>query len=70
LGKGAYIVMFKIKNEELRVKMGALLSGYFGVIVASYGNAVISGFPTTFLAYPSIAFVIIAQHIDKQIQTE
>jgi len=67
LGKGCYIVMFKIKDDTLRVKMGALLSGYFGVIVASYGNAVISGFPTTFLAYPSIVFVFMAQNLDKQI---
>ncbi|MFZ4398964.1 MAG: O-antigen ligase family protein [Bacteroidales bacterium] len=66
LGKGSYIVMFKIKDEDLRIKMIALLSGYVGIIAASYGNEVISGLPTAFLTYPSIVFVFMADHLEKQ----
>ncbi|MFZ4411864.1 MAG: O-antigen ligase family protein [Bacteroidales bacterium] len=70
LGKGCYIVMYKIKDEDLKIKMNALMSGYLGVIAASYGNAVISGLPTAFLIYPSITYVFLYSHLEKQKEQE
>jgi hypothetical protein len=66
LGKGSYIVMFKVKDKDLKIKLIALLSGYVGIIAASYGNEVISGLPTAFLVYPSIVFVFLYKYLDKQ----
>ena len=68
LGKGCYLVMFKIKDDDLKVKISALLCGYLGIIGASYGNAVISGMPTAFLIYPSMAFIFLSTYLEKQKQ--
>ncbi|MFZ4563868.1 MAG: hypothetical protein ACOYNU_10850 [Bacteroidales bacterium] len=68
LGKGTFICMFEIKDPDLFVKIGALLSGVFGIIIASYGNAVLGQFPTGILIYASMAYVFIAPDLDKQLQ--
>jgi hypothetical protein len=67
IGKGAYICMFRIKNTDLFVKTGALLAGIFGIIIASYGNAVLGQFPTGLLIYASMAYVFMAPDLDKQL---
>jgi peptidoglycan/LPS O-acetylase OafA/YrhL len=67
VGKGMYICMFQIKNRELEVKTAALLCGVFGILVASYGNAVLGQFPTGILVYTSMAYVFMAPGLDKKI---
>ncbi|MCX6285697.1 MAG: O-antigen ligase domain-containing protein [Bacteroidetes bacterium] len=66
-GKGLYISMFQIKNKDLEVKTAALLCGVFGILVASYGNAVLGQFPTGLLVYTSMAYVFMAPSLDKQL---
>ena len=68
VGKGTFICMFQIKNQELFVKIGALLAGIFGIIVASYGNAVLGQFPTGLLIYASMAYVFMGPDLDKQME--
>jgi hypothetical protein len=68
LGKGMFICMFQIKNPDLFAKTGALLSGVFGIIIASYGNAVLGQFPTGILIYASMAYVFMAPDLDRQIE--
>jgi hypothetical protein len=68
VGKGTFICMFQIKNPDLFVKVGALLSGIFGIIIASYGNAVLGQFPTGLLIYTSMAYVFMAPDLDKQLE--
>lgn len=67
VGKGAYICMFQIKDPELLVKISALLCGVFGVMGASYGNAILGQFPTGLLIYTSMAYVFLAPGLDKMI---
>lgn len=69
-GKGLYISMFRLKNKDLEVKTAALLCGVFGILVASYGNAVLGQFPTGLLVYTSIAYVFMAPSLDKQLMAE
>jgi len=69
-GKGLYISMFRIKNKDLEVKTAALLCGVFGVLVASYGNAVLGQFPTGLIVYTSMAYVFMAPAMDKQLMAE
>ena len=57
IGKAAYKVMFKIRDPITKLKMGALISGMAGVMVASYGNAVFGGMPTALLMYASMAIM-------------
>ena len=64
---GAYIIMFQIKNHELKGILCALLCGVFGIIVSSYGNQIFGQFPIVFFTYTSITFVFIGKEIDQQI---
>jgi hypothetical protein len=45
--------------------MAALASGMFGVMVASYGNAVLGGMPTGMLIYTSMALLMNTEVLDK-----
>jgi teichuronic acid biosynthesis protein TuaE len=64
---GGYIIVFKIKNKELRFTLLALLAGYAGGLAGGYANEVL-GFPNGVLIYSSIAFVYAGPIIDKQIE--
>ncbi len=62
--KGSYKIMFRIRDPELRLKMAALASGMFGVMVASYGNAVLGQMPTNVLIYISMALLVCSEKFD------
>jgi hypothetical protein len=64
--KGAYLIMYRIKDRELRLKMMALASGMFGVMVASYGNAVLGTMPTSLLIYSSMALMLSPEKLDRK----
>ena len=57
IGKASYKVMFKIRDPITKLKIGALISGMAGVMVASYGNAIFGGMPTALLIYASMAIM-------------
>ena len=65
--KGSLHVMFKIRDPMLRLKMAALTSGMFGVMVASYGNAVLGQMPTSILIYISMALMLNAEKFDTPV---
>jgi hypothetical protein len=67
LGKGAYIVMFQLKDKVFRGKISALLCGIFGILTASYGNAVFGQFPTGIIMYASMAFVFLAPTVEEKL---
>jgi hypothetical protein len=64
VGKGTYWVLFKIRDPILKLKIGALISGMTGVMVASYGNAVLGGMPTALLIYASMAIMLNSEVFD------
>ncbi|MEI6274803.1 MAG: O-antigen ligase family protein [Prolixibacteraceae bacterium] len=66
VGKSSYLIMFKIRDPILKMKMAALTSGMFGVIVASYGNQVLGSLPTCILIYISMALMINSEKLDDQ----
>ncbi|RLD38295.1 MAG: O-antigen ligase domain-containing protein [Bacteroidetes bacterium] len=68
--KGGYIIMFRIRDSELKARMMAILSGIMGILLANYGNAVMGQFPTSINVYYSMAFLFIATHYDKIILKE
>jgi hypothetical protein len=57
IGKASYKVMFKIRDPITKFKISALISGMAGVMVASYGNALLGGMPTALLFYASMAIM-------------
>jgi len=64
IGKAAWLVMFKIKDQEIKLIMAAMASGMFGIMVASYGNAVLGTMPTGILIYTSMALMLNAKSFD------
>lgn len=64
VGKASYKVMFKIRDPLLKLKMSALIAGMVGVMVASYGNAVLGGMPTGLLIYISMAIMLNSAVLD------
>jgi hypothetical protein len=62
--RSSYLIMYRIRNPLLKMKMAALASGMLGVMVASYGNAVLGTMPTSLLIYTSMALMLNAKHFD------
>ena len=57
--------VFYIHDPHLRSVMSGLLCGYFGILVANYGNQIMGQKPTCFIIYISIIFFVQADQFDK-----
>jgi ABC-type multidrug transport system fused ATPase/permease subunit len=68
--KSAFVLMFKIRNDWLRFRMIALICGFFGIMVASYGNGVLGQMPTGIIIYMSMAFLFMAEKFDKELELQ
>jgi len=64
--KASYRIMFRIKDSVLKLKFAALASGMFGIVVANYGNAVLSQMPTSILIYVSMALLMNMDAFEKK----
>jgi hypothetical protein len=63
--KSSYIIMFRLKDEEIKAYMSALVSGMFGIMVASYGNGVLGQMPTGLLIYSTMAFLFLGKKFEE-----
>ena len=70
IGRSSYLIMFKLKDPVVKSKMAAMVSGMFGIMVASYGNAVLGTMPTGILIYTSMALMLNASHFDNETKAE
>jgi len=66
LGKCCGIV-WRIRDEGLKIKGIALTSGFAGILFCSYGNEVINTMPSTIIVCASLAFVYIMPKLDKKL---
>ncbi|MEA3317452.1 MAG: O-antigen ligase family protein [Bacteroidota bacterium] len=64
--KGVQIAWYKVKDPQIRQILLGLLSGYFGLLVASYGNGILGQLPTGTLVYLSWVFIVKAPELEKQ----
>jgi len=62
--KSANNIMNKIRDPILKMKMAALASGMVGVMIASYGNAVLGTLPTAVTIYMSMALMLNTEVFD------
>lgn len=62
--KSSYLIMNRIRDPILKIRMSALLAGMVGVMVASYGNAVLGTVPTAVTIYVSMALLLNAKKLD------
>lgn len=64
--KASYQILFRIRDPILKMKISALAAGMFGIMVASYGNAVLGTMPTGMLLYTSMAIMLNTDILDKE----
>ena len=62
--KASYLIMYLLRDPVLKLKMSALAAGMMGIMVASYGNAVLGTMPTSILVYTSMALLLNARQFD------
>lgn len=65
--KSSWLIMFRIRDNILKMKMTALTCGYFGIMAASYGNMVLGQMPTSILIYTSMALMLNSAVYDVRI---
>lgn len=63
--KSGYLIMYRIKDHELKARMMAILSGIMGILLANYGNAVMGQFPTSINVYYGMGFLFLSTYYDK-----
>lgn len=66
--KASLKVMFKIRDPILKFKMASLIAGMAGIMVASYGNAVLGQMPTALLIYATMAIILNSDVYEKEIE--
>jgi len=66
LGYGIYIVLFKLRNREVRGVTTALLCGIAGLYVASYSIEIMGQFPTAFILYIAMTAVFLSPSYDRE----
>lgn len=62
---GSYILLFKIRNPEIRGPLTGMLCGCAGILVASYANMVYFQFPNGILIYSCFTFIFLGPYLDK-----
>lgn len=62
---GAYIILFRISNPEIRGPLTGMLCGCAGMLVASYANMVYFQFPNGILIYSCFTFIFLGPHLDR-----
>lgn len=67
--KSSLTIMYKLKDPANIARMSALLSGIWGVMVASYANGVLGQMPTGIIIYISMAYLFISPSMDRDALT-
>ena len=67
LSKSSYTILFKVRNDWIKVEQMALTCGLFGIAVASYGNGVLGQMPTGIIIYSSMAFMFMSKSYEKEL---
>jgi cell division protein FtsW (lipid II flippase) len=70
LTKSSLVIMFRLKNEELKFTIMGLTCGMFGIMIAAYGNAIFGQMPTGITLYMSMAWMFMAQKMDNELEAE
>lgn len=70
LGRGAWLIFFRLKDKRLRGLTAGLLAGIAGIVVASYANEIFGQIPTGVIMYISMSFIFLAPGYDRELAEE
>lgn len=62
----SWILMFKIKDPELKGRLTGLLCGIFGMFLSAYGNAFWGQYPTNIIVYTGLSLILKGEYFDKE----
>lgn len=68
LGYGCYLVLFRLKDRELRGIIAAFSCGIAGLYVASYSIEIIGQFPSGIIMYTLMTFIFLSPMYEKEIE--
>ncbi len=68
LGYGCYLVLFRLKDRELRGIIAAFSCGIAGLYVASYSLEIIGQFPTGIIMYTLMTFIFLSPMYEKELE--
>lgn len=63
----AIIKVFKLRDPDIKQRIIALTCGYFGIVVASYGNQILGQMPTGTIIYFSMVYMFLCTRWDDEI---
>lgn len=61
------VIIWRLRDEQLKWKIMALHSGYIGIAFASYGNPILGQLPTGIIIYISWAFLFLSTSLDAKL---
>lgn len=67
--KSVQIIMFKIKDKELRGILSGLICGVFGLMLSAYGNPIWGQYPTMILAFVFLTLAIKGESFDIRLKS-
>ncbi|MDD4640933.1 MAG: O-antigen ligase family protein [Bacteroidales bacterium] len=67
LAYGAYIILFRIRDTELRGRLTAIVCGLTGILASSYGNSIMGQYPTAILMATVVAFIFSGIRYDNEL---
>lgn len=70
LGYGAWLVLFRLRDEQLKGLITALIAGISGVLLMSYFNEVFGQIPTGVIIYMCMGFIFLAPRFDREIAAD
>ncbi|GAB1373920.1 hypothetical protein MASR1M46_08010 [Bacteroidales bacterium] len=66
---GAYVVYFKIKDNEMKGLISAYVCGLSGVYIAAYSLEIVGQFPTSFIMFICMTLIFRSKIIDSELET-
>lgn len=67
IGRGMFLVMFRLRHPQLRGTIAALTAGVAGIVTMSYANEVLGQIPQGVILYLSMAFIYLSPIYDRQL---
>lgn len=65
---GSYLVMFQLKNRELRGIVAAFVCALFGVSAAAYSLEIFGQFPNSVIIYLLMTVIFLSPRLDKELE--
>ena len=65
---GSYLVMFKLKNKELRGYIAGIVCALFGVSAAAYSLEIFGQLPNSIIIYTCMTLIFLSPRYDKELE--